>query len=176
MTTPLRPAPASLYGSENWIYVTTIASTALIPTAAEVNAGSSLDITNIAFADTGKPSQSTNRVAQERRLGDTTVPEALGATTITGGTLHYAFDPQAAVGSNGKKLFEKIPAGQVGYLVERLGILNTTTPATGQFVNVYPVQFGNSFPTRAGDNETAQAGMACDFAVTAPPAVSVALT
>jgi hypothetical protein len=176
MTAPLRPAPASLYGKSNWVLVNTIASGALIPTAAEVNAGTSLDITSMVFADSARPTQSTNRVTQERRLGDTVLSEFIGSTTYTGGEMHYAFDAQGAVASNGKKLFEKIPAGTSCYLVERLGVANATTPATGQFVNTYPVTFGPSFPSQAGDAETAEAGMVATFAVTATPAISVALT
>lgn len=176
MTAPLRPAPASLYGKTNWFLVMTVASASYIPTAAEVNAGTALDVTKMVFADTARPSQSTNRVTQERRLGDTVLAEFVGSTTYQGGEMHYAFDPQAAVGANGKKLFEKIPAGTSCFLVERLGKTNSTTPATGDFVNTYPVTFGPSFPSPAGDNETAEAGMVATFAVIDAPAISVALT
>lgn len=177
MAEPLRPTPASLYGKENWIFVLTVAAGTLIPTALEANAATGLDITNILFADTAKPSQTTNRVTQERRVGDTVLAEFIGSTTYQGGEMHYQFDPQAALASNGKKAFEKFTAaGTSGFLIERLGVAKATTPAAGQFVNVYPVQIGPSFPARAGDNETAEAGMTATFAVTAAPAISVALT
>ncbi len=176
MAEPLRPAPTSLYGKENWILVLTVASTSYVPTAAEVNAGTALDITRIAFADTGSPAQSTNRVTQERRLGDTTLAEFIGSTTYQGGELHYAFAPQAIGGADGKKLYEKIPAGTNAFLVQRLGVARATAPATGQFVNCYPVQFGPSFPAPAGDGETKEAGMTATFAVTDVPAINVALT
>lgn len=176
MAEPLRPTPASLYGNENWVFVATIASTSYIPTAIEVNAASSLDSTRIIFADSGRPSQTTNRVTQERRLGDTVLAEFVGTTTYQGGDLHYAFRPQDAAGGNGKKLFEKIPAGTTGFLVERLGVARATTAAAGQFVNVYPVAFGPSFPSPAGDGETKEAGMTATFAVTDAPAINVALT
>jgi hypothetical protein len=177
MAAPLRPNAAGVYGKENWIYVTTIASTTLIATALEVNAASSLDITNIEFADSGRPSQTTNRVTQERRLGDTILFEFIGNTTYGGGDLHYQWDPQAAAGSNGKKAIEKFTFGGVsGYLVQRLGVLNSTTPAAGQFVNVYPVTIGPSFPSQAGDGETAEAGLVATFAITSAPAFGVALT
>ena len=176
MTAPLRPAPSSLYGSENWILVMSIASTSYIPTAAEVIAGTALDISRILFADSGRPTQSTNRVKQERRLGDTQLLEFIGNSEVTGGEMHYAFRPQDAVGANGKKLFEKIPAGTTAFLVERGGVARDTTPATGQFVNVYPVQFGPSFPSPAGDAESLESGMTVTFAVTDVPAISVALT
>ena len=177
MAEPLRPTPASLYGKENWIFVLTVASAVLIPTAAEANAATGIDITNILFADTAKPSQTTNRVTQERRLGDTVLSEFIGATTYQGGEMHYQFDPQGAALSNGKKAFEKFTAaGTSGFLIERLGIAKATTPVATNFVNVYPVQIGPSFPLRAGDAETAEAGMVATFAVTAAPAFNVQLT
>lgn len=176
MAAPIRPAPTSLYGKENWFLVLTVASTSYIPTAAEVNAGTALDVTRMVFADTGRPSQTTNRVTQERRLGDTVLAEFVGSTSYQGGDIHYAFGPQSAAGADPKKLYEKIPAGTNAFLVERLGVAQATAPAAGQFVNCYPVSFGPSFPSPAGDGETKEAGMTATFAVTDAPAINVALT
>lgn len=179
MTAPSRPAAVSTYAQENWVLVLTMANgaTTLIPTAAEVIAGTALDITLIAFDDTARPTQSTNRVTEARRLGDTVLFESIGNTTYAGGEMHYQIQPQAAIGTAGKALFEKIPAGTQAFLVQRIGVAIATTPATGQFVNSYAVGFGPSFPLFAGDGETSQAGMVCTFAVRSPaPAISVALT
>lgn len=177
MATPLRPAPVSLYGRENWLFVLTIASGSLVPTTLEANAATGIDITNILFADTARPTQSTNRVTQERRVGDTVLAEFIGATTYQGGEMHYQFDAQGAAASNGVKAFEKFTAaGTSGFFIERLGVAAATTPVAGNFVNVYPVQIGPSFPLRAGADETAESGMVATFAVTAAPAIKVALT
>lgn len=179
MTAPINPAAASLFGKDNWYFVTTVASAAFVPTALEVNAASSLDVTDMLFADTGQPTAATSRVSQERRYGTTTQAEAVGVTTLTGGELHYQFNPQGAAGSDGKKAFEKLGGnvGTTGFLVQRSGIAKATTPAAGQFVNCYPVQIGPSFPSPAGDGETAEAGMVATFAVTSTaPAINVALT
>lgn len=176
MAAPLRPTPASIYGKENWIFVPTIANPAAPTATTEVSAASSLDITNIIFADTAKPAQTTNRVTQERRLGDTVLAEFIGNTTYGGGEMHYQHDPQAAALSNGKKAIEKFTyTGTSGFLVQRLGLSNSTTPAAGQFVNVYPVQIGPSFPSQAGDSETAEAGLVATFAITGAPSLGVAL-
>lgn len=177
MAEPLRPTPASTYGKENWVFVPTIASGTLAPTVAEISGASALDITNILFADTGKPSQSTNRVTAERRLGDTVLAEFIGATTLTGGELHYQHDPQSAAASNGKKAYEKFTAaGTTGYLVQRQGTAKATAYAAGQFVNVYPAQIGPSFPSDAGDAESGEAGMVATFAITSvTPAINIAI-
>src|SRR5690349_20072716 len=142
MAEPIRPTAAKTFGRTNWIYVPTIANTAA-PTAAEVNSASGLDITNMLYADqfdgvTAEPS----RVAAPRRIGDTESYEGFGTTTYGIGDLVYSFDPQAAGGSNGKKAYEKFPAGTSGYLVRRSNVAKATTPAAGQFVSIYPVTFG----------------------------------
>lgn len=174
MAEPLRPAPTKTFGRENWIFVPTIASTSA-PTAVEVTAASALDITRIAFASTGKPAQSTTRATAERRLGDTKTYEFIGTSTVTGGDMLYAFADQAAAAADGKKLYEKIPEGTSGYLVQRKGVARATAPTAGQFVNVYPVEFGPSFPADAGDGESAESAMVAAFAVTGEPAINVAL-
>lgn len=181
MTAPINPAAVSLYGKDNWYFVPSggIASASYIPTAAELTAGSVLDVTDMLFRDTARPAQTTNRTTRERRYGSTVVPEALGAATLTGGELHFQFSPQAASGSDGKKAYEKFGsgAGTTGFLVNRQGVAKATTPTAGQFVNVFPVDIGASFPSPAGDNESEEAGMVAPFAVTtSAPAINVELT
>ena len=174
MAEPLRPASTPTYGKENWILVLTAADINAI-TVAEINATSSLDITRIAFASTGKPAQSTNRPTAERRLGDTKTYEFIGTSNVTGGDLLYAFNPQGALLSDGKKLFEKIPEGTTAILVQRRGIARATAVAAGQFYNAYPVQFGPSFPADAGADEAAEAAMSAAFAITGEIAISKAV-
>lgn len=174
MAEPLRPTARKTFGKTNWIFVTTLASQTA-PSAADVNAATGIDVTRILFASTGKPTQSTNRVTNERRLGDTKTYEFIGITNVTGGDMLYAFDPQGAAASDGKKFFEKIPDGTTGFLIERKGLGRAVTPAAGQFVNVYPVEFGPSFPAEAGDAEAAEAAMTVTFAVTGDPTINAAI-
>lgn len=175
MAEPIRPAATKTFGRSSWILVMALADIT-DPTVTEVTATTGLDITRIAFATTGRPTQSTNRVTAERRLGDTKQYESIGISNVTGGDLVYAFADQAASGADGKKLYEKIPAGTVCYLVERKGVNRATAPAAGQFVNVYPVEFGPSFPAEAGEAEASESAMTAAFAVIDEPAINVALS
>lgn len=174
MAEPIRPSAALTYGRENWIFVPTIADPSA-PTATEINSASGLDISRILFASTGQPDQSTNRVTAERRLADTTVSERIGDTSFTGGDMLYAFDPQAAAGADGKKLWELIPGGTEGYLVRRMGVSRATAVAAGQFVDVFPVEFGPSMPVKSGEGESSEAAAKCAFAVTDTPSFNVAV-
>lgn len=176
MPEPLRPAANKVYARENWIYVPTIASATKAPTVAEATGASALDVTNIVFADGAPaPSMTTNRVKQNRRLGDTQLAEFIGETSHEGGEVTYQFDPQAAAASDGKKAWEKIPAGTTGFLVRRLGVGKAAAVAAGQFVDSYPVEFGPSQPTKSGDGEAAETAARCTFAITAAPAFNVAV-
>lgn len=174
MAEPIRPAATSTFGRENWIFVPTVADQDS-PAVAEVNSASGLDISRVLMASTGRPAQATNRVTAERRLGDTEQYEFIGTTTYTGGDMTYAFNPQGAAASDGKKLWELIPGGTTGYLVRRMGVDSATTPAAGQFVDVYPVEFGPSIPGTSGDGEEAESIASASFAVTGPPSFNVAI-
>lgn len=179
MAEPLRPAPAKLYGRENWIFIPTIASGTLAPTVAEASGASSLDITRIAFADGApEPSQSTNLVDQNRRFGDTTLAQFVGTTTYAGGQMTYQFDQQGAAASDPVKAWEKFKntSGTVtGFLAKRSNLPRATAPAAGQFVDVYPVEIGPSMPTKSGDGENAEGAAVCTFAITGDPAFKVAI-
>lgn len=174
MPEPLRPNASKLYGRENWVLIPTVADIDAI-TAAEWNAASSFDISRVIFATTGKPTQSTNRVTTERRLGDTKTYERIGTSNVTGGDMLYAHDDQAAAASDGKKMFETIPEGSTFILAQRRGIPRAAAAVAGQFYHAYPVEFGPSFPAEAGDSEAAEGAMTTAFAVYGEPAINKAI-
>lgn len=174
MAEPIRPASTPLYGRDNWFLLPSVADLSAI-TVAEMTAATALDISRIAFRETGKPAQTTNRPTAAPRLADTQLFESIGQSTVTGGDLLYAFADQAEAESDGKKLYELIPEGSTKVLVNRRGILRSVAPAAGQFVNAYPVQFGPSFPADAGADESAESAMTAAFAVTGLPAINKAL-
>lgn len=176
MAEPSRPNAIPTFGKKNWIFVPTIASATLAPTVAEATGASALDFSRIAFASGAPaPTQNTNRVTAEARYADTTQPENIGLTQYQGGEMTYQFDPQSAAASTGKKMWEKIPEGTTGFLVQRLGLSRATAVIAGQFVNVYPVAFGPSLPTEVGDAESAEAAATVTYAITSPPAFNLAV-
>lgn len=172
MVEPIRPAPTKVYGRDNWVLIPSVADINAI-TALEWAAASSLDITRIIFANSGKPTQSTNRVQAERRYGDTRQGEFVGTSTITGGDMLYAFGDQEAALSDGKKLYEKIPEGTTAVLANRRGVPRATDAAAGQFYNAYGVEFGPSFPADAGEGESAESAMTVTFAIPDPDQVAI---
>lgn len=179
MTEPTRPAANQLFGKENWIFVPTIASATLAPTVAEINAASGLDITNMLFRDGApSPTQNTNLVDQQERFGDTTTTQFVGKTTYTGGEFTYQFNQQGAAASDGVLAWEKfLNSGSTvtGYFCRRSGVLDSTTPVAGQFVDTFPVEIGPSMPGRQGDGESAEGAARATFAITSAPAFKKAV-
>lgn len=168
MAAPIRPASTKAFQFEKWVWVPAVANINA-PTAAEMTAATGLDISCYLFDSTGRPAQNVNRVTKERRICDGAQYEQIGIVTYTGGTMMYAVDPQAVAATNGKKAFEKFPAGTAGFLVRRLGLAVNTDLATGQFVSIFPVEFAEPMETTAGDGEAAEVAISQEFAITGPP-------
>lgn len=174
MTAPIRPASAKAFTREKWVYVATIASQSA-PTVAEVTAGTVLDISCYLFDTSANPTQNTNLVEKVRRICDGAIYQQIGTTTYSGGEMLYALQPQAAALSNGKKAWEKFPSGTTGYLVRRFDVDVNTDLAAGQFIDVFPVEFGPQMPVKVGDGEAAEVGVTQTFAITGPPSFVVAI-
>lgn len=177
MAEPLRPAAAKVYTRLNWIYVPTIASATLAPTVAEATAASALDITNIAFREGApNPEQNTNLVDQNPRVGDAELYQFIGQTTYTGGQVTMQFNSQGAALSDAVKAWEKFSAGGVvGFLVKRVNVPKATAVTAGQFVHVYPCEFGPFMPTESGEGEGAEEAMVGSWAITSQPKYKVAV-
>ena len=174
MAAPIRPASSKAYGREKWVWVPTIANITA-PTVTEVTAGTALDISCYLFESSARPSASTNLVERERRICDTTTFQQVGTTTYAGGEMVASFDPQAAALSDGKKAWEKFPEGTTGFLVRRLGTAVATDLASGQFVDVFPVEFGVPVPSTVGDGESRENSFTSTFAITSTPAFNKAI-
>lgn len=164
----IRPAGAKAYGRDKWVWVPTIADTAA-PTVAELTGASTLDMSCYFYAETGRPSQTTNRVTRPKRVCDTVTFEQIGDTTYAGGDALYALDPQAAPASDDKKAYETFPEGTTGYLVRRLGVDVDTDITAGDYVDIFPVEFGPAMPTTTGDAESAEVAAMQAFAITGQP-------
>ena len=174
MAAPIRPAGTKTLGSENWLWVPTIADLSA-PTKAELTAASALDVTCYFYTSTARPSVNQNRSQPPARICDTQQYEELGLAQWTGGDLHYAIDPQATAGSDGKKAYEALAEASDGFLVNRMGIAKDTAVDTGQFVIAYPASTGVAVITPEGDGESAEAAVVQGYAITGAPSGLVAV-
>lgn len=174
MAAPIRPAATKAYLRSKWVFVPTLTSQTA-PSLAELNGASALDVTKMFYASSAQPSQSTNLARGPRRLGDAETYEFVGESQSSFGEVRYSFNPQGAALSDGKKAFEKFPSGTTGFMVQRLGIDRDTDLAVGQFVTVYPVEFGPQHETTEGDAEGAEVAIVQTVAQTGPKSLNKAV-
>ena len=166
MVAPMRAASATTYKRRNWLYVPAGGfEDYKTPTVTELTAASVLDFTRMAFRDgTAQPTQTTNRVQAPERLGDDRNFERKGTTSVTGGTIQFAVDPQAIAASDAKKLWELWVAGpDDGFLVRRLNVPRDTDVIAGQFVTVYPADIGPALELEVGEGEAGEAGGSAEY-------------
>ncbi len=175
MAAPIRPNGVQTFGREKWVFVPTIADK-LAPTVAEVTAGTVLDVTGYLYVEGFEGfTAEASRVSAPRRILDTIVNQSLGTTTFSMSDLLYAYDPQSAALSNGKKAFEKLIEGATGFMVCRFGIVASTDLAAGQFVDVVPVALGPQVPVKTSADETGEAAIRQAVSVTGAAAVNRAI-
>lgn len=174
MAAPTRPAGTKAYLRDKWVFVPTLTSQTA-PSLAELNAASSLDVSSMLYDSSARPSQSTNLAKAPKRIGDGQTYEFVGESALSFGEIRYAFNPQGAALSTGKLAYEKFPEGTTGFLVNRLGIDRNTDLAVGQFVTVYPVEFGPQQEDREGDAEGAEVAIVQTVGITGPKSLNKAI-
>jgi hypothetical protein len=175
MTAPVRPTGVKYYLRSKWIYIPSGSYDPAAPSTALLVGATALDVTKMLYASSATPTQSTNLPKAPKRVGDAEMYEQIGDTNVSFGELRYAFDPQAAAASTGKKAAEKLLEAAAGYMVNRLGIDRVTDLAIGQFVTSYPVLLGPQLEVPEGDAEGAEVAIVQTCAQTGPKSLNVAL-
>ena len=120
-----------------WV-VTTIANTAA-PTAAEINAGTTIDAT--CYLTNGFAPDAAVATISDDRLCLAQILEDKGATTWSISELEYVYDVQTPA-SVSNKLYAGLPENASVYIVARYGMNVDTAAAAGQTVDVFPVKMG----------------------------------
>jgi hypothetical protein len=172
MAAPLRPTATKAYLRDTWIFVPTVANPAS-PTVAELTGASALDVTNMFFQSSARPSLSTNLARPSRRIGDAETYEFVGESQSSFGEVRYSFNPQSAALADGRKAYEKFPLNTTGYFYNRLGIDRDTAVVAAQKVTGYPVEFGPQMETLEGDAEGAEVAIVQTVAQTGPKLLNV---
>lgn len=146
MVAPITPAKKLSNGKDTWWLVPAVSNTSA-PTVAEVNAATGLNLAGQLLSDYEGLTSSTDKVTLPRVMLETTETEVNGATTTGAADMVCTFQPQAAAASDGKKGFELVDDGYVGYAIRRQDIVATTGDVTaGQFVDVVPVELSPAIP------------------------------
>ena len=149
MVAPTKPQLVTANGKDSWFFVPAIADITA-PTPTEINAATGLNISCFLWAEFEGVTSSTGKVTLPRLLCETQQYEANDSTTYSMSDLDFAFAPQAASATDGKKAWDKFKAGGLsGFLVRRQGVKanDVASEATaGQFVDIIPVEVGAAVP------------------------------
>lgn len=176
MAAPLRPDATKAYLRKKIILVKDAAYDPDSPSLAILTGASALDVTNMFFTSSAKPSQSTNMARAPKRVGDGVTYEFVGETQSSIGEVRYSFDPQSAALSDGRKLSEFLPEGTTGYYVTRLGIdRDTDLAATTQKVTSVPFEAGPQLEDEEGEAEGAEVAIAQPLGQTGPRSFNKAI-
>jgi len=151
-------------GITQFWFVPTIASATLVPTAAEVNAGTRLDtqLAEVAgFTFTNSPINAPD-------MSSAFVSQIAGEDSTENSSLTFYEDKTTNPISTAQS------KGTNGYIVIFKAGLAGATPAAGDKADVWPVQVASNAPQYTADNEAAKYMVA--YTTTAPPGVTKTLT
>jgi hypothetical protein len=178
MAAPSKPQLVTANGKDSWFFIPAVADKTA-PTVAEVNAATGLNISCYLWSDFEGLTSTTGKVTLPRLLCELNTYEANDVTSFTVADLDFAFAPQAAAASDGKKAWDKFKAGGLsGFLVRRQGIVadqDAPEAAAGQFVDVMPVEIGKAVPGKTGVDAAGVYRATAPVAITGEPEFNVAV-
>lgn len=147
------PASVAAQGNVSVYFVPAI-STVSAPTVAELTATGAVDISCFLMPDWGGITADQNK-GEDRRFCSTEAFDRLGIVKRTVADLVYTYLPQATGSTAGNKAYTALTNGATGFLVMRYGLPTTTALATGQKLDIIPVQAGARSKTAQGSDEFA---------------------
>jgi len=170
----IKPALRRAYGNDAWGFVPAVANINA-PTVAEMTAVTGFNLSCSVFSEQEGVTATTEKVTLPTLLCETTSYESNGATTYAMADLQISFQPQAASGADGKKAWETLDDNISGFLWRRQDVPSSTDPATGQFVDIIPVQLGVKTPTKTGTDAAGVYSFTMPASVTGKPSFNVAI-
>lgn len=175
MAQPLKPTLVRAFANDSWLFVPAIASIGS-PTVAEIEATAGINISCSIFGDSQEGiTATTEKVSLPRLNCERETYESNGATNYAMADLQVSFQPQAADGSDGKKAWETMEDNANGFLVRRQGKDSTTVVASGDFVDVIPVQLATKVPTKTSNDAAGVYAFTQAVSITGKPAWNVAV-
>lgn len=174
MAAPIKPALKRAFGNDSWGFVPAIASVSA-PKLTELTAVSGFNLSCSLMGEQGDPTANQEKVTLPRILCETQQYEVNGTVTFAMPDLVVSFDPQAASGADGKKAWETMTDNLNGFLWRRQGKAATGDLATGDFVDILPVQLGTKVPGKTATGADGVYAFTQGASITGAPAWNVAV-
>lgn len=149
------PEATPATGNVKLWWVTTIATLTAPSLASEINAPSSVDLSQYLYGNSWAPGLDQGKGQARRRLGTKRNQERLNTPVETLPNLEYVCAPQLPDTDDINKLYALCVPGTVLTFLERLGMDVDTAPAVGQYFNTYRVRLGERATLAPTDDENA---------------------
>lgn len=149
MAAPVTPAKRLANGKDTW-WLVPAGVDINNPKVAEVNAATGMNISGVLLQDYEGLSITTQKVTLPKVMLETTETEITGSVTISAADMQLTFSPQGASGSDGRKAWELLQAGNFsGWAVRRQDSpAGNSDVVAGEKVDVAVVNVENPIPGR----------------------------
>ncbi len=157
MAAIVKPAGVRTFANKRVFWVPTLTEGA--PTAAQINAGTVTELTQLLYAEgTGRPGADVGRVNSPRRVGSSTVEESFATVTRNYGDLLYSEDPQGDGAAAANEARENLTPWDEGFLVGFPGMSAEDGDASTAIIagvkgRYYKAQLGPQIDDQTGDGE-----------------------
>lgn len=167
--TVVYPTATKSQGNVSVTVVQTIASLSAPDLSAEINAGTSVDVSCFLYSG-GSTTTTTNKGNAPRRICTTNQLEQFGNTTYDVVDLQYVYNPQADGTDPANKAKATLTPGSSVYLIFRNGLdAQNTAYAAGQFCDIVHVKLGPQNRGMTGDGEFDEFAISQSVVALAPP-------
>lgn len=139
-------------GNVKAVFIPTLVSQST-PSAAALNGGTAVDVSCHLLPDWDGPTASQN-TGDSRRFCSRETFGQLGRVTWSVSPLVYTYVPQDP-GGDGNEVYDALASGNEGFLVIGYGIDAGAAFASGDIVDVFPVQAGVQVKAARGSDEFA---------------------
>lgn len=164
------PESVSAEGNVKAVFVPALANPAA-PSAAELAAA--VDISCYLMPDWDGPT-ATQNTGEDRRFCSRQTFSRLGRVQWEIAPLVYTYDPQGSVG-NANAVYDALAQGNRGHIVMGYGIDAADDLASGDKVDVFPIEAGVQVKAARGADEFAPLTVTQTVAVTGPVSQDVAV-
>lgn len=122
------PETTKTFGKESLVVLSAAPAVKTAVTTTEATAGENISLHIIGSLF---PTATTEKVAAQRKMGQSKVRQTLGTTTWDVPALQYTVNPQTlqTSGSNGNEAYEALPEGATRYALLRIGVDGNTNLA-----------------------------------------------
>lgn len=154
MTVELPDTVSTLGTRSLWVVPKAAAANADDITLADLTAG--VKATCYTYGNAPLVSGEQTYADAPRKTCEVTNRQKVGTVTETFTPIQYSYGPQVNDADDANALKAAMPMGDVVYVVERLGVIDSVAATTSHYFNAYEVELGYPNRTQTGEDDQAE--------------------